>query len=1099
MDAALLQQLLTKPTPQKQQEVEIILPKEEGVVDIQTKIVDKTDLGYDGAALRQKLQHFERVHRETNVEEEEEEIVTVVPPPPSKPSLPDSPKKTAKKAPKTPKAPKAPKASKSISIMVQTEDVGSPPDLSLVVDKRGRTLGDRLPRESKKVLIQAPFYFLSNQKKFIEFITKTFLPYRRELLAEEKNISCDQRSGAFSLLTHQKLVRDYLNVSTPYRGLLLYHGLGSGKTCSSIAIAEGLKSTRPIIIMTPASLRTNYIQELKKCGDILYKINQFWEFIPTEGNEALAKALSKALQLSLKYVTDKGGAWLINVKRKPNYEKLKASHRESVDDQVNLMINKKYFFINYNGLRNSHLAELKQKLRQPNLFDHSVVIIDEVHNFVSRIVNKLKKKKSLSGQLYKYLRKAQNCRIICLTGTPIINYPNELGILFNILRGSITTYTLPLTINTQQKINEARMKEILKPALNLDYMRYQASLKQLVITRNPFGFINKRGTQTQGIKIKGGDEGRITDKEFIRTVIDALSKNNITVNAKQIKSQDHNALPDTLEEFTKWFINSKTGVLKNQNIFKKRILGLTSHFRSPQEQLMAQFNKETDLHVVEIPMSDYQLNIYESAREGERKMAMEQAKRKGRKKKKAGKGEDIYEDSVSTYRIFSRAFCNFVFPGEIGRPLPQDDLDVAAAAQIPLDEYALDNATAEEKIQNIDGQYGLDDIKALQESMDKNRDNNYEHRIKAALSQLEQQNDTYLTKASLANLSPKFLTILNNIEANSGLHLVYSQFRTLEGIGIFKLVLEANGFAQFKIIKNKGGKWNIVQREEDAGKPKFILYTGTESTEEKEIVRNIFNSQWGGIPKTIKDQLNKISPNNYHGEIAKVFMITAAGAEGISLRNVRYVHIMEPYWHPVRIEQVIGRARRICSHNDLPAEERKIEVFLYLMRFTEHQIAELISSELKIKDISKLDSKTPITSDQALYEISSIKERINSQLLKAVKEASIDCAVQMRTGGEDLTCFAFARSKGGEFAYMPTMTGGDDDDIGQANKRKKKVKVRKITYGGKKYMVNMETNEVYDYESYQITKGQTEAVPVTVGTIVTVSTAKGKKKIIKFY
>ena len=84
MDATLLQQLLTKPTPQKQQEVEIILPKEEGVVDIQTKIVDKTDLGYDGAALRQKLQHFERVHRETNVEEEEE-IVTVVPPPPSNP------------------------------------------------------------------------------------------------------------------------------------------------------------------------------------------------------------------------------------------------------------------------------------------------------------------------------------------------------------------------------------------------------------------------------------------------------------------------------------------------------------------------------------------------------------------------------------------------------------------------------------------------------------------------------------------------------------------------------------------------------------------------------------------------------------------------------------------------------------------------------------------------------------------------------------------------------------------------------------------------------------------------------------------------------
>ena len=55
-----------------------------------------------------------------------------------------------------------------------------------------------------------------------------------------------------------------MNLYTPYRGLLLYHGLGSGKTCSSIAIAEGMKSGRKIIIMTPASLRRNYIEEINK-------------------------------------------------------------------------------------------------------------------------------------------------------------------------------------------------------------------------------------------------------------------------------------------------------------------------------------------------------------------------------------------------------------------------------------------------------------------------------------------------------------------------------------------------------------------------------------------------------------------------------------------------------------------------------------------------------------------------------------------------------------------------------------------------------------------------------------------------------------------
>ena len=46
---------------------------------------------------------------------------------------------------------------------------------------------------------------------------------------------------------------DYINLYTPYRGLLIYHGLGAGKTCASIAIMEGIKSFKKVIIMTPAS------------------------------------------------------------------------------------------------------------------------------------------------------------------------------------------------------------------------------------------------------------------------------------------------------------------------------------------------------------------------------------------------------------------------------------------------------------------------------------------------------------------------------------------------------------------------------------------------------------------------------------------------------------------------------------------------------------------------------------------------------------------------------------------------------------------------------------------------------------------------------
>ena len=104
------------------------------------------------------------------------------------------------------------------------------------------------------------------------------------------------------------------------------------------------------------------------------------------------------------------------------------------------MIRSKYVFINYNGLRMNSLAKLEndaiENHGRSNPFDNKVIIIDEAHNFVSRIVNKIEKKTpSLSKKLYEYIMDANNCRIVLLTGTPIINYPNEIAILYNMLRG----------------------------------------------------------------------------------------------------------------------------------------------------------------------------------------------------------------------------------------------------------------------------------------------------------------------------------------------------------------------------------------------------------------------------------------------------------------------------------------------------------------------------------------------------------------------------------------------------------------------------------------------------------------------------------------
>lgn len=82
-----------------------------------------------------------------------------------------------------------------------------------------------------------------NMKEFPEWINTKFIKYRIKQV-ENKSTKWDYRP-------FQKFVRDYLSMESPYRGILLYHGLGSGKTCSSIAVAEHLKTKKNVIILCP--------------------------------------------------------------------------------------------------------------------------------------------------------------------------------------------------------------------------------------------------------------------------------------------------------------------------------------------------------------------------------------------------------------------------------------------------------------------------------------------------------------------------------------------------------------------------------------------------------------------------------------------------------------------------------------------------------------------------------------------------------------------------------------------------------------------------------------------------------------------------------
>jgi hypothetical protein len=97
----------------------------------------------------------------------------------------------------------------------------------------------------------------------------------------------------------------------------------------------------------------------------------------------------------------------------------------------------------------------------------------------------------------------------------------------------------------------------------------------------------------------------------------------------------------------------------------------------------------------------------------------------------------------------------------------------------------------------------------------------------------------------------------------------------------------------------------------------------------------------------------------------------------VDLKNVRQIHVMDPWWHLNRIEQVIGRGIRLCSHKALPFEKRNAQIFLYV---SVHGNMETV--------------------DHYLYRYSENKAKKIGKISRILKETSMDCVMnhpQLRT------------------------------------------------------------------------------------------------------
>jgi len=1074
------------------------------------------------------------------------------------------------------------------------------------------------------------------RRAFGYFIYDKYRRYMLDALKELDPDACQKLGGSSNLAQiyeYQKFVRDYISFMTPYRGVLVYHGLGSGKTCTAIAASEALLSSggKRIIVMTPFSLRKNFIQQITFCGFRHYRLLNYWisyDYRVSDGKNSLWLFATSVLKIPESYLMPKKGKamriWIPDLNKpqsEQNYTSLPSDQQNEIRTQIyeTLVFDPKkkknglIWFINYNGVPASELRDLACK-DPPNAFDNAVIVIDEIHNLVRLMQGTIDPylKKMYEGQLkydtkgnakyldperitsdkwrpkncggnanykrgylfYRLLLQARNTKIIGLSGTPLINFPEELGILANVLHGYNFLYTANLDKVVDKGGNEKILEGLKKLGEGTDasnfcpYLDFYEITEMITSERKvkiqfnftllPEGYQriqNQLGVERIPLtdEIPSVQTRLLHVKECINTILKSV--NTKYVYAEEFKERAEPLLPvmgepsipenEVLDDsFKGRFVDGADGVsIKNAQVLMKRLSGLISYYKGSRKDLMPEVKPGDDV-VVRVPMSLEQQRKYVAIRLGEIKIEKQkESAQRGAPEAAAGIQRDDAElkklSSSQNYRMASRQACNFTFPDGFTRPRPLNakeakeadelggNLEVLGGEEETSEESALVRSNEEEAeearrekedaekvaredeaisleqerleleqkreelkgksegdiakaIQEIQARYAMersggilvaekaeeevskelspeqkrclankvDDRETYQMAINRSK----ECLLEYGLPKLRLEDPDRPGQSPLAKCSTKYKAMTENIATIPGSSLVYSQFLSMEGIGLFTIVLQANGYVPIKIV-SRGGQYEFdetteasIRKGPAANENRFILFTGGEDEDVRKVNIDLFNAKFSELPSKIKSVLQESGfteeIGNKRGELCRVFCITAAGAEGLSLKNVRGVHIMEPYWNDVRMAQVKGRAVRICSHQELPLADRNVKIFTYLSVFD--PLAEQanpddagnpwsIPLDIWSRDflpkasadqfgltIASTKGEYAMTSDERLYFISERKKQLVENLIIVMKTAAADCLLNYNEN-RDGTFICRLLGNEGDFLYHPNL------------------------------------------------------------------------------
>ena len=653
----------------------------------------------------------------------------------------------------------------------------------------------------------------------------------------------------FELVPHQLFVRNFLSFQTPYNSLLLYHGLGTGKTCSAITVSEEMRTylkqlgiAQRILVVASPNVQENFKLQLFDERK-LKLVDGLWNLRACTGNKYLKEI---------------------------NPMNMKGLSKEKVIKQINSIIQNSYLFLGYIEFANyivkksdsdeddpkKRKAEMVRKLKKH--FSNRLVIIDEVHNI--RISDD-KQDKRVAQELFKLVKYVDNLRLLLLSATPMYNSYKEIVWLLNVMN-----------LNDQRSTIE--INDVFDKAGNLLIKSDGTNVGEELLRRKATGYVS-----------------------FVR------GENPYTFPYRIFPS-----------------------LFSIGNTFKQ----LTYPTKQLNGKAIVQPLEHLDVYV----------NVCGAFQEKGYNYILSTIKEKAGKTK-AGLPSFENMDSFG-YTVLQKPLqaLNIIYPNKM--------LDVAK----PIIDTKI-----------LLGSEGLKRTMKYTETTNPPTRKNFEYRNKDF--------GDFFAPDKIGQYSSKIKSITDNILNSDGIVLIYSQF--IDGGAVpMALALESLGFTRFgtktsNLFKTPPHKpidaKTFLTKDEMENPDDFTPATYTMITGEKAL-----------SPDKVFDLKNLTDEDNKNGEKIKVVIISMTGSEGIDFKNLRQVHILEPWYNLSLIEQIIGRAVRTCSHKQLPFKDRNVEIFLYgtIMTDTEEEAADLY-----------------------IYRLAELKAVQIGRVSRILKESSVDCILNI--------------------------------------------------------------------------------------------------------